>query len=135
MRWLAGGLLVLCGSALAKAEVVAVVAASSPIPALTQDQVAEIFLGKSTRLPGGTVAVPLDLPEGSPARDEFYLRVAGKSPAQLKAFWAKLIFTGRGRPPKSVADPDEVLKHVRQNPAVIGYVDRAYVDATVRVLR
>jgi ABC-type phosphate transport system substrate-binding protein len=136
-RWLgrvAGCVLCLCHAA-AQAEVVAVVAAASPIRALSHEQIADIFLGRSTRLPSGTVAVPLDLPEGSPERDEFYLRVAGKSPAQLKAFWSKLIFTGRGRPPKSVADSGEVLKYVRQNPAVIGYVDRAAVDSTVRVLR
>ena len=78
--------------------------------------------------------MPLDQNEGSPLRDEFYLRVAGKSPAQLKAFWSKLIFTGRGRPPKSVANSIEVLKLVRENPAAIGYIDRRLADTTVRIL-
>jgi ABC-type phosphate transport system substrate-binding protein len=128
-------LLCLAGASAARAQVVAVVGASSPIKALTSEEIAEIFLGKSARLPGGAVAVPFDLPEGSPARDEFYLRVAGKSPAQLKAFWSKLIFTGRSRPPKALRDATEVLKVVRQNPAAIGYVDIASVDASVRVLR
>lgn len=118
----------------AHAEVVAVVSARSPINLLTQAQIADLFLGRLTRLPDGTVAVPLDQPEGSAARDEFYLRMAGKSPAQLKAFWSKLIFTGRGRPPKSLSDSSEILKAVRDNPAAIGYVDRKYADPTVRIL-
>jgi ABC-type phosphate transport system substrate-binding protein len=122
------------GGSLARAEVVAVVSAQSPIPALTQAQIADIFLGKLTRLPGGLLAVPLDQVEGSPTRDEFYQRVTGKSPAQLKAFWSKLIFTGRGRPPKAVADSSQVLKYVRENPAAIGYVERKYADASVRIL-
>lgn len=129
-----GLLLGFCASA-AQAEVVAVVGARSPIGPLTEEQIADVFLGRLTRLPGGLLALPLDQAEGSPARDEFYRRVAGKSPAQLKAFWSKLIFTGRGRPPKSVASAADVLKFVRENPAAIGYVDRKYADASVRILR
>lgn len=111
------------------------VSVKSPIRVLTQAQVADIFLGKLTQLPGGTLpVVPLDQAEGSPVRDEFYLRVTGKSPSQLKAFWSKLIFTGRGRPPKTVTDSTEVLKYLRDNPAVIGYVDRKYADSSVRIL-
>jgi ABC-type phosphate transport system substrate-binding protein len=125
--------LCLCAAA-AHAEVVAVVGAKSPIDALSQAQIADVFLGKLTRLPSGTLPVPLDQSEGSPLRDEFYLRVAGKSPAQLKAFWSKLIFTGRGRPPRSVASSTEVLKLVRENPSAIGYIDRRFADNTVRIL-
>lgn len=128
-------ILVLCaGIGTARAEVVAVVGAKSAIGSLTQAQIADIFLGRLTKLPNGALAVPLDQPEGSPVRDEFYLRVAGKTPAQLKAFWSKLIFTGRGRPPKSLSDHTQILKAVRSNPAAIGYVDRRYADATVRIL-
>ena len=136
-RRLAGTLplAVLCLAAgAARAEVVAVVGARSPIVLMSEAQIADIFLGRLTRLPGGTLAVPLDQPEGSPLRDEFYQRVAGKSPAQLKAFWSKLIFTGRGRPPRALMDSKEVLKAVRDNPAAIGYVDRRLADESVRIL-
>ena len=119
---------------LARADVVAIVGAHSVFPVLSQTQIADVFLGKLTRLPGGTLAVPLDQVEGSLLRDEFYQRVTGKTPAQLKAFWSKVIFTGRGRPPRSVADSGAVLQFVRANPSAIGYVDRRYVDGTVRVL-
>jgi hypothetical protein len=42
--------------------------------------VAAIFLGQSVRFPDGVEAVPLDLPLGSPLRDEFYARVTSKTP-------------------------------------------------------
>jgi len=122
------------GASSAQAEAVAVVGTQSPISLMTSAQIADVFLGRLTRLPDGTVAMPLDQPEGSAVRDEFYQRMAGKSPAQLKAFWSKLIFTGRGRPPKSLSDSSEILKAVRGNPAAIGYVDRKMADATVRIL-
>ena len=138
MKGRAGKLLLvaLCGciGAVARADVVAVVGAHSPIGALSQAEIADVFLGRLKKLPNGMLAVPLDQAEGSPIRDEFYERMVGKSPAQLKAFWSKLIFTGRGRPPKALADHTEVLQAVRANPAAIGYVDRRYADATVRIL-
>src|SRR5688572_24835426 len=83
-------------------DVVPVVSAKSPITALSTAQVADIFLGKTSRFPDGSPAVPLDLAEDSPERDRFYAQYTGKSPAQVKSHWAKIIFTGRGQPPRQV---------------------------------
>jgi ABC-type phosphate transport system substrate-binding protein len=95
----------------------------------------DIFLGKTSRFPDGSLALPIDQDEGSAARDEFYATFADKSPAQLKAHWAKIIFTGRGQPPTSVLSSIEVKKRVTATPNSIGYIDRALVDGSVRVLR
>jgi ABC-type phosphate transport system substrate-binding protein len=118
----------------ASADVVAVVAANSHVTALSKSQVADIFLGKSYRFPDGVQAVPIDQNEGSPARDEFYATLAGKSPAQLKAYWSKIIFTGRGQPPPVVSNDVEMKKRLALNTAAIGYIDAKLVDASVRVL-
>src|SRR5690349_812988 len=95
----AGALLLAVGPVHAQ-DVVAVVSAKSPVTALNADQVADIFLGKTSRFPDGSQAVPIDLGEDSPARDRFYAQYTGKSPAQVKAHWSKIIFTGRGQPPR-----------------------------------
>jgi ABC-type phosphate transport system substrate-binding protein len=87
-----------------------------------------------SRYPDWTEAMPLDQAEGSGARNEFYARAADKSAAQIKAYWSKIIFTGRGQPPPMVSNSIEVKKRIRENPAAIGYIDRALVDETVRVV-
>ena len=115
-------------------EVVAVVSAKSPVTALTSSQVADIFLGKTSRFPDGSQATPIDQPEDSPVRDRFYTQVAGKSPAQVKAYWSKIIFTGRGQPPMQASNGAEVKKMIAQNPSAIGYIDPALVDDSVRVV-
>ena len=84
----------------AAAEVVVVVSARSPVASLRAGQVADIFLGQAGRFPDGSEAVPLDLAFGSPLRTEFYAKVAAKTPPLMKAHWSKMIFTGRGHPPK-----------------------------------
>jgi ABC-type phosphate transport system substrate-binding protein len=125
----------LAAEAAARAEdVVPVVSAKSAITSLNAAQVADIFLGKTNRFPDGTVAVPIDLSEEAPERERFYAQYTGKSPAQVKAYWSKIIFTGRGQPPRQAASGREMRKLVAENPNAIGYIDPSLVDASVRVL-
>jgi ABC-type phosphate transport system substrate-binding protein len=121
-------------SGAATADVVAVVSAKSPIVALSKSQLADIFLGKTSRFPDGSPAVAIDQAEGSAVRDEFYDRVAGKSAAQIKAFWSKIIFTGRGQPPPTVSNTTELRQRIKDNPAAVGYLDRDKVDDSLRVV-
>lgn len=116
------------------ADVVAVVSVDSHVTTLTKNQLTDIFLGKAIRFPDGTIAVPIDLAEGSSARDEFYQKIAGKSAAQLKAYWSKIIFTGRGQPPPVVANGVELKKRLGKGTAAIGYIDASLVDDSVRVV-
>jgi ABC-type phosphate transport system substrate-binding protein len=128
------GLALTLSSAVVEADVVAVVSAKSPITALDKTQVADLFLGKTNRFPNGGQAVPIDQAEGLAVRDEFYDKVLGRTAAQMKAYWSKIIFTGRGQPPPSVSSDIEMRKRVSENPAAIGYIDRSLVDNSVRVV-
>ena len=121
-------------SARAADDVVAVVSSKSPITSLSSAQVADIFLGKSSRFPDGSPALPIDLSEDSPLRDRFYAQFTGKSPAQVKAHWSKIIFTGRGQPPMQAASGVQARKMVAENPNAIGYIEPGLVDSSVRVL-
>jgi ABC-type phosphate transport system substrate-binding protein len=115
-------------------EVVPVVSAKSPLAVLNNEQVADIFLGKTSRFPDGSSAVPIDQGEDSSVRERFYAQYTGKSPAQVKAHWSKIIFTGRGQPPRQANDAAEVKKLVSENPHAIGYIDASQVDSSVRVI-
>jgi ABC-type phosphate transport system substrate-binding protein len=131
---LAVAALAFLGTGKAAAELVTVVSARSPVTTLSKNQVADIFLGRASRFPEGGEAVPIDQVEGAAARDEFYVRLAGKSPAQMNAHWSKIIFTGRGQPPKEVANGEAVKRLLLANPAAIGYIDRSLVDNALRVV-
>jgi ABC-type phosphate transport system substrate-binding protein len=118
----------------ATADVVAVVSSTSAVTTLSKAQVTDIFLGKVSRFPDGTPALPIDHAEGSQARDEFYVTYAGKSPAQIKSHWSKIIFTGRGQPPQAVSNDIEIRKLIAANPHAISYIERSAVDGSVKVL-
>lgn len=130
----AAGLVLSLNCSASLADVVAVVSARSAVTSLSNEQIVNIFMGKTTLFPNGERALPIDQTEGAASRNEFYLLFAGKSAAQIKASWAKLIFTGRGRPPKAVLNDSEVKKLLAENPNAIGYIQRNMVDDSVKAL-
>jgi ABC-type phosphate transport system substrate-binding protein len=122
------------GAAGAFAQVAVVVGTRSPVSTMTADQVSAIFLGKSATLPTGGTALPADLPDSQPAHDLFYTKVTGKSSAQVKAAWSRLVFSGKATPPKELASSADVKKFVAGNPDAIGYIEKSAVDSSVKVV-
>ncbi len=119
----------------AKADVVAVVSAKRPVCALSRHQVSDIFLGKTVRFVNGEIATPIDLPNGSAERNEFYAKFSGRSEAQILAYWASMVFTGRGRPPREAQDDDEMKNLLDNDPHSIGYIERDKMDDRVRLCK
>lgn len=108
--------------ALGEGSFLVVVHASNLTPTLTQSQLSSIFLKKMSRWPGGERALPVDLLESSPIRETFSQVVHGKSTAAIKAYWQRMIFSGREAPPPEEPADREVLVYVSKNPGAIGYV-------------
>lgn len=111
---------------LAQAEVV-VIGNPSSSP-LTKDQVSDVFLGKSQAF------TPIDQPDSAAVRADFYKKATGRDAAQVKATWSRLVFTGKAVAPKEVADATAVKKAVAADPKAIGYIDKAAVDGSVKVV-
>jgi len=128
------GLILSLSSAMVKADVVAVVSSKSAVSTLSKSQITDIFLGKLVRFPGGSAAEPIDQTEGSIVRDEFYRKIADMSPGELKAFWAKIIFTGKGQPPRAASNATEVKQLIAANPDAIAYMDRSQVDRNIKIV-
>jgi ABC-type phosphate transport system substrate-binding protein len=126
--------LALCwaGGGAQAADLVVIVSARAPLTALRADQVADIFLSEANRFPDGSEAIAVDQSIGSPVRDEFYEKIAHRSPALMKAYWTKMIFTGRGQPPREALSNAAVRKLVADNPGMIGYIERSALDPSVR---
>ncbi len=115
-------------------DVVLVVSPKAHVASLTAAQVTDIFLGKTSTFPNGVRVIPIDQQEGTSEREAFYKEYIGKTAAQLRIYWSKIVFTGKGHPPTEVAPPDRVKRVVRDNPNYIGYINRRDVDASVKVI-
>ncbi|EWH10447.1 hypothetical protein DS2_08248 [Catenovulum agarivorans DS-2] len=118
----------------ALSEIVVVVHPSTGFDSMSADDVSRLFLGKTKKFPNGTAAVPLNQDAGTAARDQFNEQVCKKSASQYKAYWSKLVFTGKGTPPKDAGDSNNVKSLVASNPNMIGYIDGSLVDGSVKVV-
>jgi hypothetical protein len=125
--WGAGLALGLLCSVRTIAGDVVVIMAPGATP-VSREAVADIYLGRSSALR------PLDLPQSSTIRDAFYRKATDRDTSQVKALWSRIIFTGQGQPPKEMSDAAAVKKAVAGDARTIGYIDKADVDASVRVV-
>lgn len=100
---------------------------------VSNDELGKVYLGQSSNL-GGVSVKPVDQAEGSSTRAEFYTKVVGQNEGQLKRYWSQRMFSGKGKPPPSLADDAAVKNWVASNPGGIGYVDGGAVDGSVKVL-
>ena len=114
------------------ADIVVIVSPHNPTVSLTVEQAGDIFLGRMATFPNGSEAIPIDQNEGTPARVAFYQKSIGKAPPQMKAYWARMIFTGRGQPPVESGDDAAIKRLVASNPKLIGYIDKSALDSTVK---
>ena len=113
---------------------IAVIVHPSNNDLLDRNDIAHIFLAKTKAFPNGNAAEPIDQAEDALIRTAFNQHVLRKNPSKLRAYWAKLMFTGQGTPPKVVAGDDEVKSLVAANPTMIGYIEDSNVDDSVHVV-
>jgi ABC-type phosphate transport system substrate-binding protein len=111
----------------ARADVVVIVSAQSTTT-VTANEISRVYLGDSNTM------TPVDIANPSRARREFYTKVVGKDESQVKARWSRLVFTGKGSAPKELPSGEEVVKAVAADPHAIGYVDRSFLNITVKTI-
>jgi ABC-type phosphate transport system substrate-binding protein len=118
-------------AALAAANIQAediVVIVNPAAKAISKDQIADLYLGRS----GGLT--PIDQTAGSAIYVQFYKQATGRDVAQVKAIWSRILFTGRGLPPKQLPDSAAVKQAIAANPNAVGYIEKSAVDASVKVV-
>jgi ABC-type phosphate transport system substrate-binding protein len=120
------------GGAQAFAGTVVIMSAKSPVKSLTKADVAALYLGKTSSIPGGGSAKLYDLAEANPGRETFYMGATGKSASQVKSVWSRLVFSGRVLPPHELGNDAAVVKAVAADPAAMGYIDSSALDGSVK---
>lgn len=114
---------------------VAVIVNSSNSATLSDNDISRLFLGKLKTFSNGEKVVLANLKFGNATRNEFEQKVLKKSSSQVKAYWSKLMFSGKGKPPKELGSDKDVLALVAGNPGAIAYIDAASVDGSVKVIK
>ncbi len=134
MRHLILAVLVVLGCSLLSVQAeIAVVVHPSNTQTLTDSDIKNLFTGRQKSFPDGSPAIILNLPSGDPTQSAFNTNALGRSDAQLKAFWSKMMFTGKGNPPKEVEN-SQMLQLIAENPSMVGVIEASQATAAVRVV-
>ncbi|MFT6284792.1 MAG: ABC-type phosphate transport system substrate-binding protein [Arenicella sp.] len=116
------------------AELVLVVNKNNPTSILSRSQVIDLYMGKYVAFPDGTKAVPVDIEDDLETRTKFYDSLVGMPLARVNAYWSKVKFSGRARPPTEQKDEKAILDFVMQTEDAIAYIHESSVTADVKVV-
>ena len=101
-----------------------VVHASNPLESITRAELSAIYMKRMRSWRDGREIVPVDQPASSPVRERFSRAIHGKNVAYVTRYWQRLIFSGRGIPPRQLQNDAAVLELVKHSRDAIGYVAR-----------
>ncbi len=100
---------------------------------LSQKDVQAIFLNKKNSLANGKVKIAVQ--KNAVVHEAFLKTYVKKSPTQFKRYYKKLVFTGKGKAPKLVADDNAMLAFVASTPGALGYVSEGSALDQVKVIK
>jgi ABC-type phosphate transport system substrate-binding protein len=115
--------------------IVVIVNLQNPIKAVEVGDLRPIF--QTTKTSWGNSAgdaMPINLPEDNPVRQEFDKTVLGLDPDRVARYWQDRKIRGGARPPARLSSSGAVLKGVASKPGAIGYVKASEANATVKVV-
>lgn len=106
----------------AQAQTGIVVIANPSVPKTDLQSVQRIYTGRQIEV-AGVAVVPVNLPGGAPAREQFLASVLNQDDEKYRAYWTVRRYIGKGAPPRELTTAAEIISFVQATPGAIGYVD------------
>ncbi len=117
-------------------EVMLIVNAVNPLGCLSQLQVRTIFTMRTHVWPNNQKLRVFVLRDNHPVHRDFTLEIMGLYPYQMRQYWDREVFSGKGQAPTEVETEEDMVKAVASDPGAIGYIgDKTLLNAKVRLLR
>lgn len=104
----------------AQAEIVVIANEAVPIDSLNQNEMKDIFLGKTAKWPDKS-RVRFVVLTGETHQD-FLRAYIKRTPSQYRIYWKKMVFTGKASKPKSFKSEADLVKYVSQTDGAVGYI-------------
>src|ERR1044071_1208401 len=101
-----------------------VVHRDNPIESITRAKLSAIYMKRTRSWGDGREIVPVDQPASSPVRERFSRSIHGKNVAYVTRYWQRLIFSGRGIPPRQLPDDAAGLGFVEGQPGGVRSLPR-----------
>jgi hypothetical protein len=93
-------------------------------PALSEDLLQKVYLGKIVEVDGRPI-IPVNLTRGNALRNAFMEQFLTQDDDKFIAYWTVRRYIGKGTPPIEFATIEQQLRFVRATPGAVGYVDES----------
>jgi len=116
-------------------DIVVIVNPQNPLASIEAGDLRPIF--QTTKTSWGNSAgdaMPLNLPEDNPMRQEFDKAVLGLDPDRVARYWQDRKIRGGARPPVRVSSTGAVVKGVAAKTGAVGYVKASEANASVKIV-
>lgn len=127
-------LLAFVAGASAQSNTAVIVNPGVGVTAITQAEIARVYLGKKTFWESGARIAPALRDEKSSFTESFLEESVRTTVRQYRAYWKKRLFSGQGTAPKTFASSRQVVDYVANTPGAIGVVEKAAVDDRVKII-
>lgn len=120
----------------AQADIVVIANVNSPIDTLTREEVKRIYLKKLKNLAwvNHLDVFPIGQSSDYDMENAFYAQVAQKDRYQLRAYWARLLFTGKDKPPRDGWNDEGVMQLVSEHSGAIGFIRESALRQQFKVI-
>lgn len=105
----------------AYADVLIIANKDLPENTLSQQEIREIFLGKRVQWSDNS-RIRFATLRTAEIHSMFLEQYVKMSEADWKIFWKRMVFTGRGLPPETIATEAELIDFVSKTKGAVGYV-------------
>lgn len=99
-------------------DILLVTHVDTKIESLTQREVKNLYMGAALTYE----VTPLALAPNNSARVVFNTKVLGLTESRIQSYWAQMRFTGRKKPPQTLASEMDIIKQLTSSPNSIGYI-------------
>ncbi|WP_341328840.1 hypothetical protein [Methylotuvimicrobium sp. KM2] len=107
--------------------------------ALTQNSVSRnglsaIFRMRLRQWQDGSPIIVFVLRDSNPLHKQFCKQVLNVFPHQMRRSWNKLVFSGTGQAPVTVASKEEMVDKIASTPGAIGYLSGEDITEDIKIL-
>jgi hypothetical protein len=115
-------------------KIVVVTNQKNEVEVLDKKGLINLFMGKYSAFPNGKQATPIDIEVEAKLKAEFYQALVGLPPARVNAYWSRLKFSGRVKPPEIELTIDDVKQRLEEDESALAYVYESYVTDKMKVV-
>ncbi|MCW8090390.1 hypothetical protein [Alteromonas sp. ASW11-130] len=115
-------------------NLVVVVHKDNPTTMLSRSQLIDLYMGKYVAFPDGNKAQPLDIESEEATKKQFYEALVGMPLSRVNAYWSRVKFSGRARPPIAQQDQGAALAYVASSNGAIAYIHESNLTDNVKVV-